>query len=256
MKTIGEVAELAGVSVRTLHHYDSIGVLAPSARSEAGYRLYSYEDLERLQEVLVWRALGFPLAEIRALLDEPAYDRGSALRRQRQLVSVELERLGGVARAIDAALAAHEHDTTMKEESMFDGFDAAQYEDEVRERWGHTEAYRESARRTASYGEDDWGRIAAEADGVNDAFAALLADGAAPDGDAARAVAERHREHISRWFYACSPEMHRGLAEMYVADTRFTKYYEDRAAGLAQFVHDAIVANASGAEASGVEAAI
>jgi DNA-binding transcriptional MerR regulator len=246
MQTIGEVAELAGVSVRTLHHFDSIGVLRPSARSEAGYRLYSYEDLERLQEVLVWRALGFPLAEIKALLDDPGYDRHSALRRQRELVSVELERLGAVAQAIDAALAAYEQGTTMKEESMFDGFDAAQYEDEVRERWGQTEAYRESARRTASYGEDEWRSIKAESDDVNEAFVALLADGAPPDGPAARAVAERHRQHISHWFYDCSPAMHRGLAEMYITDPRFTKTYEDRATGLAAFVHDAIVANSRG----------
>jgi DNA-binding transcriptional MerR regulator len=245
MKTIGEVGELAGVSVRTLHHYDDVGVLSPSARSDAGYRLYSHADLERLQEVLVWRALGFSLAEIKALLDDPAYDRRSALRRQRGLVSMELERLGGVAQAIDAALAAHEKGTAMKEESMFDGFDAAQYEDEARERWGHTEAYRESARRTAAYGDDEWRAIKAESDGVIDAFVALLADGAPPDGAAARAVAERHRRQISRWFYECSPEMHRGLAEMYVSDPRFTKTYEDRAAGLAAFVHDAIVANSA-----------
>jgi DNA-binding transcriptional MerR regulator len=245
MKTIGEVAELAGVSVRTLHHYDSVGVLSPGMRSEAGYRLYSYSDLERLQEVLVWRALGFPLAEIKALLDDPAYDRHSALARHRELVSVELERLGGVAQAIDAALAAHQNGTAMKEESMFEGFDGSVYEDEVRERWGHTQAYRESARRTSGYGDHEWRSIKAESEGVNDAFVALLAAGADPSCAEARAVAERHRQHLSRWFYDCSPEMHRGLAEMYVADPRFTKIYEDRATGLAAFVHDAIVANSA-----------
>lgn len=242
MKTIGDVARLAGVSVRTLHHYDDVGVLSPAERSEAGYRLYSYDDLERLQEILVWRALAFPLAEIKAMLDDPGYDRSSALRRQRELVSVELDRLGAVARALDAALAADDTGTTMKEESMFEGFDSAAYADEARERWGHTEAYRESARRAAAYGDEEWREIKAEADGVTDAFVALLAAGTDPASETACAVAEHHRLHISRWFYECTPAMQRGLAEMFIADPRFTRTYDDRAAGLAAFIHDAIFA--------------
>src|ERR1700722_6432203 len=140
MRTVGEVAELAGVTVRLLHHYDEIGVLSPSGRSDSGYRLYSHEDLQRLQEVLVWRQLGFPLAEIKALLDDQAYDRGRALARQRELVAGELGRLHAVARALDEALAAHQNGTNVNETTMFDGFDHSQYEEEVQERWGETEA--------------------------------------------------------------------------------------------------------------------
>ncbi len=245
MRTVGEVAELAGVTVRLLHHYDELGVLCPSGRSEAGYRLYSHADLERLQEILVWRALGFPLAEIKAMLDDLAYDRAQALRRQRALVESELGRLGAVAHALDDALAAVENGTEVEETSMFDGFDNAQYEDEVEERWGGTEAYRESRRRAAAYGETEWTTIRMEADEINDAFIALLAGGEPAAGESARAVAERHRRHISRWFYECSPEFHRRLAEMYLADPRFEASYERRAAGLARYVHDAIVAQAS-----------
>src|ERR1700751_1376359 len=108
MKTVGEVAELAGVTVRTLHHYDELGLLAPSERSGSGYRLYSYDDLARLQEILIWRQLGLALAEIKSLLDDPEYDRISALERQRELVEREIDRLGAVAAAVDAALAAHQ----------------------------------------------------------------------------------------------------------------------------------------------------
>jgi DNA-binding transcriptional MerR regulator len=244
MKTVGEVAELAGVTVRLLHHYDEIGVLCPSARSDAGYRLYSFEDLERLQEILVWRQLGFPLAEIKALIDDRSYDRSSALRRQRELVESELGRLGAVARALDAALAAVVNGTRPKETTMFEGFDHSQYEAEARERWGDTEAYRESARRTASYGEPEWQAVKDESASINEAFVALLHAREPADGAAARAVAERHRQHISRWFYDCSPSLHRGLAEMYVTDPRFTEGYERQAPGLAAYVHDAIVANA------------
>ena len=111
MRTVGEVAELAGVTVRLLHHYDEIGVLSPSGRSDAGYRLYSHEDLERLQEILVWRQLGFPLAEIQPLLDDRAHDRASRCapaKAGRAASSAVSER---VARALDEAIAAHENGT-------------------------------------------------------------------------------------------------------------------------------------------------
>jgi DNA-binding transcriptional MerR regulator len=246
MRTVGEVSELSGVTVRALHHYDELGLLSPSGRSEAGYRLYAPPDLERLQEILVWRELGFPLAEIRELLDDPGHDRVRALRAQRALVDGEIERLAAVARALDAALAAHENGTVIEEATMFDGFDPAQYEDEARERWGHTEAYRESARRTARYGDREWAEIRAESDGIEEAFAALKRDGSPADGEQARATAERHRRHLERWFYPCSPEMHAGLGEMYVADARFAAHYDSRVSGLAAYVCDAILANARG----------
>jgi MerR family transcriptional regulator, thiopeptide resistance regulator len=245
MKTVGEVSELAGVTVRTLHHYDEIGLLSPSGRSDAGYRLYSYSDLVRLQEILGWRTLGFSLAEIQALLDDPGYDRVGALRNQRTLVDTEIERLGALARALDAALAAERNGARLKEAHMFEGFDHSQYEEEVRERWGHTAAYRESARRAASYGEEDWRAIRTESQEIVSAFASLMQDGEPADGEAARALAERHRNQISDRFYECSQQLHRGLAQMYIADPRFTRTYEQVAPGLARYVHDAIVANAN-----------
>lgn len=245
MRTIGEVAELAGVTVRTLHHYDELGLLCPSERSDAGYRLYSYEDLGRLQEILIWRQLGFSLVEIGSLMDDPEYDRLSALEHQRDLVRGEIERLGALAAAVEAAIAAHRNGTRVKETSMFEGFDPSEYEDEARERWGHTEAYQESARRARAYGEAEWSQIRAEAEAIVRELVALMRAGEPATGEAARALAERHREHISRWFYPCSLSMHRGLAEMYVTDERFRRSYERESAGLAAYFHDAIVANAN-----------
>jgi hypothetical protein len=128
--------------------------------------------------------------------------------------------------------------------SMFEDFDPTQYEEEARERWGHTDSYRESARRTAGYGETEWTQIRADADAVVADFARLLAAGEPADGDEARSVAERHRQHIIRWFYDLSPQMHRNLAEMYIADQRFAASYERVAPGMAGYVHDAVVANA------------
>jgi DNA-binding transcriptional MerR regulator len=240
MKTVGEVAALAGVTVRTLHHYDELGLLSPSGRSEAGYRLYSYDDLARLREVLIWRTLGLPLTEIAALLDDPAHDRLAALERQRELIENEVERLGALAAAVDAAIAAHVNGTRLEETTMFDGFDPTEYEEEARERWGRTDAYQESMRRAGQYGETEWDEIRAEAESITRELVALMRAGRPADGPEARALAERHRRHISRWFYPCSLQMHRGLGEMYVADERFARVYEREAAGLASYFRDAI----------------
>jgi hypothetical protein len=146
-------------------------------------------------------------------------------------------------------LTAYEQGTEPEETSMFKDFDPTEYEDEARERWGHTDAYRESARRAAKYGEPEWAQIRAEADGVVAQFAALMQDGEPAEGELARAVAERHRQHISRWFYPVSTGMHRKLAEMYIADPRFTANYERVAPGLAAYVRQAILSNASSQEA-------
>jgi MerR family transcriptional regulator, thiopeptide resistance regulator len=186
MRTVGEVSKLSGVSVRALHHYDEIGLLSPSERSDAGYRLYSHADLQRLQETLGWRALGFGLGEIAPLLDEPGRDRGAALRRQPELVEAELGRLGALVRALDRALAAHELATEQEEQSMFAGFDHAQYEDEARERWGDTDAYRESARRAAGYGAEEWAVIRATYERVAPGLAQYVHDAVAAGADALR----------------------------------------------------------------------
>jgi len=252
MRTVGEVAELTGVTVRTLHHYDAFGLLSPSGRSDAGYRLYSRDDLARLQEILIWRGLAFSLAEIVSLLDDPGHDRLAALERQRELVGREIDRLGALAGAVDAAIAAERNGTRLEETSMFEGFDPTEYEEEARERWADTEAYRESARRAKAYGEVEWSQIRAESETTVRELIELMRAGEPADGSAARALAERHRGHISRWFYPCPPRIHRGLAEMYVADERFTSTYERQAEGLAAYLHDAIVANADAQERAAV----
>lgn len=121
MRTVREVAELAGVTVRTLHHYDEIGLLNPTGRSEAGYRLYSHEDLVRLQEIVAWRQLGFSLREVQELVDHPGHDRAAALRRQRALAREQLSRVMALLNALDVAIAAHDNRQALKEERMFEG---------------------------------------------------------------------------------------------------------------------------------------
>ena len=246
--TVGEVAALAHVSVRALHHYDEIGLLTPTDRSDAGYRLYGPADLERLHQVLLFRELGLPLDAIRGLLDEPAADRRQVLLTQRKALEERRRRTDAVLRAVDRAIDALEKGETMSETTMFEGFgefDHARYADEAEERWGDTDAYRESARRTKTYGRAEWSAIKGENDAIMQRLAALMASGAEATGPEARALAEEHRRHIDRWFYPCSPRMHAGLADMYQADPRFAESFEKHAAGLTGFVSDAIRANAA-----------
>lgn len=243
--SIGEVARLAKVSVRTLHHYDEMGLLPSFSRSEAGYRRYSPDDLARLQQVLFYRELGLPLREIARLLDDPSVGTGEALARQRDEILRRADRLLNMAALIDRTLQAQEEGLTMTDEELFEvfgDFDPRDHEHEARTRWGQTEAYKESARRTARYGKAEWQAIKDESDRINQGLAALLAEGAPPDDPRAVALAEDHRAMITRWFYPCAPEVHVALAEMYVADERFRRTYEDVAPGLAHYVHDAVLA--------------
>jgi len=237
--TVSQVAKLAGVSVRTLHHYDEVGLLRPSDRSEAGYRLYSHADLQRLQQVLFFKELGFSLEEILRILNDPGFDLGEALRMQRTLLLERKERVQSLITAVEKTLAALEKGTVMTKEEMFEV-----WESEANQRWGDSEAYRESKRRTARYGKAEWQAIKAEGDQITQAFVALLDRGAKPDGDEACALAERHRAYISKWFYACSPQIHRGLGELYIADERFTANIDQARPGLAQFMSEAFRANA------------
>jgi len=245
--TVGKVARLAGVSVRALHHYDEIGLVRPGGRSEAGYRLYEPADLERLQQVLFFRELGLPLEEIGRILTDPQFDRRGALLMQRQLLAEKAKRLDAMIQAVNAALAAHERGETMGGEEIlqpFAGCQPAQYEDEARERWGGTAAYRESRRRTRRYTRQDWEAMQAEGDRFSQELAAALAAGLAPADPRVTALAERHRGFIAKWFYPCPPAMHRGLGELYVADARFAQNFERLRPGLARYVRDAFRANA------------
>lgn len=246
---VKEVASLSGLSIRALHHYDAIGLLVPGMRSAAGYRVYTDDDLLRLQQVLIGRELGLALEEIRRSLDDPGFDRKRALREQR----VELERraqaTAQMIRAIDAALEAVEKTHEMEDakvdmKMIFDGFDPDQYADEAKRRWGHSDAYKVSAQRTKAYTEADWLALRDEQAAIYaDAHAALSA-GTRPDEPAAMDVAERHRLSIDRWFYPCSAAMHHGLADLYEADQRFAQNIDKHGAGLTKFLAAAIRANA------------
>ena len=251
---MGRVAELAGVTVRTLHHYDEIGLVTPSGRSAGGYRVYGPADVERLREVLTYRRLGLGLREIAELVSDPGADAVAHLRRQRELLVGQREQAAALIAAIDKELEARAMGMQLTPEEQLEvfGTDKAggEWAQEAEQRWGSTDAYKQSQRRAAAYSKEDWQRIKAEGDANLRAFARALRAGLPASGPEAMEAAERHRRHISQYFYDCDYPMHRGLADMYLADERFTANYENVEPGLARYVHDAIHASAGQGEAA------
>ena len=239
---------MSGVSVRTLHHYDEIGLLAPGGRSEAGYRLYSAADLRRLRQILFYRELDFGLDQIAEIMADPEAGGGGHLRRQHRLLRERLARTQLLITAIENEMEARQMGISLTPEEQLEIFGTdklAEHRREARERWGDTDAFQESERRAAAYTKEDWIEIKRQADANIGGFAEALRAGLPADGARAMELAEAHRQHISRWFYECSLQRHRSLAELYISDPRYTQTYDDIAPGVSRYVHDAILANAA-----------
>ena len=249
--TVGRVAALSGVTIRTLHHYDEIGLLSPSARSAAGYRIYEEREIERLQQILFYRELGFDLKEIATIVNDPGTDALGHLRRQRRLLTERIGRLSAMVEAIDHEMEARTMNIRLTPEErleVFGEFRPEEYAEEAEQHWGGTESYKESQRRVSSYTKEDWQRLKAEEGEIRARLGAALDAGLAPESEEAIAAVEAHRQHISRWFYECTYEIHRGLTEMYVSDERFRSHYDTQTPGLAAFIREAALANADRAE--------
>lgn len=236
-----EFAKLTGVSVRTLHFYDEIGLLKPSHVDEqTGYRFYDERSLERMQEILFYRELDFPLKDIAKILTSPDYDKQKALKEQRHLLTLKKERLERLITALECAVKG---DDTMNIQ-VFDNseFEAAreEYAREARERWGSTDAYRESAEKTADYTKDKWVALQKEMDDLLEAFAACKNRGAAALDASAQKLVEQWQAFITEHYYICTKEILAGLGQMYVADERFRKNMDRHGEGTAAFMSEAI----------------
>ena len=218
MRTVHEVSALTGVSVRTLHHYDAIGLLKPARVTQAGYRLYDEAALRRLQSILLFRELQFPLKQIKAILDSPGFEREKALRGQLKMLQLQRRRL-------DALIGlARETIRTGGEWMNFSAFDRTElerYAAEAKEKWGGTDAYRESeekAARRAANGQDEQ----APAGEMMQLFAAMgRLRQTPPDSQAARQAVQRLQAFITEHYYHCTPQILAGLGRMYLADERF-----------------------------------
>ena len=230
---ISRLAELAGVTVRTLRYYDEIGLLNPARRTDSGYRVYGETEVLRFQQILLYRSLGLPLDEIAKLMNDEDFDSRESLRRQRDKLKAEILRSENMLVAIDGMLAQMDGVKMMNVEESF-----AAFNEEAEARWGHSAVFQESAKRTASYSEQDWEVIHEENSQVLGALAQAMNEGSEP-GEIGELV-EGHRLHIERWYYPCSREMHRKLADLYESDPRFAENIDKHGAGLTEYLIEAI----------------
>ena len=236
---IKEFAEFTGVSVRTLHYYDEIGLLAPAIVDEyTGYRFYDAKSLERMQEILFYRELDFSLKNICKILSSPDYDKQKAMKEQKKLLILKKERLERIISALDQA---QEGEQIMK---AFDNseFETAreQYEAEAKERWGKTEAYKEHEQKTKDYSKDKWNDVNAGLNNILGEFAQCMENGYTPESSEAQALVKKLQNHITANYYTCTNQILAGLGQMYVADERFKNNIDKHAKGNAEFVSRAI----------------
>ncbi len=236
--SIAQLARMSKVTSRTLRHYDEIGLLKPAYVGSNGYRYYEREQLLRLQQILLFRELGLGLDEIGKTLDGEQ-DGPSALRRHHEWLLGERDRLDRLAHTVARTIEEWEGGDTMPAEDLFEGFDNSQYEDEVRERWGHTEAYAESQRKVAAMTKEDMQRLQADEESVCQDLAELLRTGVPADDPRTQEVVDRHY----RWFTAFwtpDAQTYQCIGNMYVDDARFTARYDRYEPGLAVYLRDAM----------------
>ncbi|WP_439944012.1 MerR family transcriptional regulator [Streptomyces sp. BBFR115] len=250
--SVGQVSAFAGVTVRTLHHYDKAGLLSPSGRSHAGYRLYSEADLVRLQQILFYRELGFPLDEIAAILADPQANAVDHLRARQKRLSEEIARLQRLAEVAQRAVEVQQTGVTLTPRERFEVFGEItfdlSYATEAELKWADSRGQREAMARAAAHTKEDWRQLMREAGAWRAELLAAYDEGEPGDGERAMDLAEEHRLHVSRWFTSCPPDMHRRIADDFVADPRAFALVvppSQQRPGLAGWVCKAVHANAA-----------
>ena len=244
--TVGEVSTLLGVSVRALHHWDTSGLVHPSRRSDAGYRLYCEADVRRVQQVLVYRQTGMSLADIKMVLDEPDTDAMTHLRRQRELLQGQISHLQQMLSSIDMVMDIQQSGARISVVEMVEiwGTDwDPVYIEEARAQWGDTEEWAESYRRKARMSRADWEQAHEETVALEAALAEAMLSGVEPGSPEANALARWHRKDLNRRFEVSTSKQVL-IARGYVADERYARYYDKRAPGLAVWLKDVIDASA------------
>lgn len=246
---IGEVSDIVGISTRTLRYYEETGLLAP-ARGANGYRRYTSADIDRLQEILLLRHMGMSLAEIPSALSATEEERRQMLARHLGALKAERERLDTLIRTVERTIEHIEKGVPMDDKAKFEGMKRDLVEQnerthgaEVRERWGDTAAD-EANRKLLNLSEGEFERFQELGRTINESLEAAVSANADPTGDEGERIYRLHREWLGFTWNFHTPEAHRGLAEMYVADERFTAYYDGNVAGCAAWLRDAITAHA------------
>lgn len=235
---INEVAKLSGLTVRTLHYYDEIGLLHPTTTSSAGYRLYDEVALTRLQQILFFKELDFPLNQIKEIMMSPEFDSQEALLNHKVLLIKKRERLNKLINLIDKTIEG-ELDMNFKAFDTTD-FEATKnkYAKEVQSRWGDSNAYKESEKKTASYDKKEWDSVLTQGNEIMKEFAESMDRDVT--SDEVQSLVKKWQDHITSSFYTCTKEILAGLGLMYVEDERFKNNIDQHREGLAQFISDAI----------------
>ena len=243
--TVKALAELAGVTPRTLRWYDQKGLLRPRRTTEAGYRLYGPEEVDRLQNILFYKELGLGLEAVRELLDAPGFDRLAALQSHLTELEARRERLDALILTVEKTIDEAEGGRPMTDKEKFEAFkrraveaNEEQYGEEIREKYG-SEAVEASNSRILSMTEEEHGQWRALEAEILSALAAAVRDREDPAGPEGRRIAELHRRWLPCTWTAYTPQAHRGVAELYTADGRFTAYYDKEVPGCAAFLGDA-----------------
>lgn len=236
---VKEVADLVGISVRTLHHYDAIGLLVPDGTTEAGYRLYSDENIADLQQILFFRELGFPLGKIREIMNSPNFDRKEALMLHRQMLLEKRQRLDKMLMTLDKTIRHMKGEITMTDKEKFEGFDFSHnpYEQEARERWGDA-AVDQAKARIDNLPKEATTALSTEMEAIYKRLAELR-HGSPASTDTQMAIKAWY-DFLNDNFGSYSLDAFRGLGEMYVDDARFTKNIDKFGEGLAVFMREAM----------------
>lgn len=244
--TIQQLSRLSGVTTRALRWYDKLGLLKPSGRTEGGYRLYGPAEVDRLQDILYYRALGVELARVKEILDDPSYDRLAVLRSHLSALEGERERIQGLIDSVRETIRTQERDEMMSDEKKFEAFKRQFVEEkerlygaEAREKYGDAEVDASNARVMGITLEQyqEYEHLSKE---ILDKLSAAVAAGADPAGEAGKELTELHRRWLTIMGDKCDVQRHRGIAELYVQDERFTAYYDKDRPGCAQFLRDAV----------------
>ena len=244
--TVKALADLAGVTPRTLRWYDQTGLLKPLRTTEAGYRLYGPKQLDRLQDILFYRELGLDLASIRTILDDPAFDRQAALQSHLTELKVRRARLDELILTVQRTIDNIKGGTKMTDQEKFEAFkrrvvaaNEAAFGQEIRQKYGDEEADRANAC-VLALTQEEYTAWKALGDEILQALTAAVQAGAAPAGPEGQRIAQLHRRWLSYSWEAYTPQAHAGLAELYVSDPRFTAYYDREVSGCAAFLRDAV----------------
>lgn len=234
-----EVADLTGVSVRTLHHYDDIGLLSPERNKDNGYRDYSEKDLDQLQQILFFRECGFPLNKIEELLHSSNFNREEAFNLQKKYLLHEKKRIETMLDTLDKTMRSMKGEITMSQKEKFSGFDMTNnpYEEEARRRWGD-KAVDQSKNYMASLSKQEQEATAKEMDDLFSELAAIRNE--APGSDTAQRAIDKLYRYLNHFGYQYTPEAFSGLGQMYITDTRFTRNIDQYGEGLSKFLAEAM----------------